>query len=233
MLFSKKPYNFINPKTRPIWCAGCPAYLEYSIIAKALSEAGFNNKNTVVVSGIGCTGRMSGYFVSDRIHTTHGRAIPVAEGIKLANPKLNVIVISGDGDLLSIGGNHFLHTSRRNTNIKVFCNHNELYGMTGGQAAPTTKLGAKTKTTPTVNIYSNINTKSIITGNPDYFYARTSVSDPIHLKKSIGQSLKWKGFSYVEIHSYCVTHQKHLGSPIELQVALQKEMQNKLEIIHS
>ena len=121
-----------------IWCSGCGIGIAVTCFMEALEEAGTDPDKVVVVSGIGCSGRIAGYVKFDSFHTTHGRAIPFATGVKLANPELTVIVFSGDGDLFAIGGNHFIHAARRNVDIKVFCVNNFIYGMTGGQAAPTT-----------------------------------------------------------------------------------------------
>ena len=116
------------------WCPGCGIGAVLKNVAMGLQEQGWNYQNTVAVSGIGCSGRMSGYMNLDALHTPHGRALTAAETVKTVRQDLNVIVLSGDGDLASIGGNHLLHTSRRNPDITVFCNDNEIYGLTGGQA---------------------------------------------------------------------------------------------------
>ena len=121
-----------------IWCPGCGIGTSVNSFAHALIEAKMDMKNVAIVSGIGCTGRVAGYIKLDSFHTTHGRAIPFATGLKLANPKLNVVVYSGDGDLFAIGGNHLIHAARRNVDIKVVCVNNLIYAMTGGQTAPTT-----------------------------------------------------------------------------------------------
>lgn len=160
-------------------------------------------KNTTVISGIGCTGRSAGYFNLDTVHTAHGRALPLAEGIKIANPKMNVIVVSGDGDLLSIGGNHLIHTSRRNTDITAICYVNEIYALTGGQVAPTTKMGIKTITTPKGNPYMRVKSQSIITSYPNHFFARTSIYHQKHLLSCIKKGIKHKGFAFIEIEGFC------------------------------
>ncbi len=131
-----------------IWCAGCGIGQAMGAFIRGMLRARLDPDKVSMVSGIGCTGRAAGYVKLDSFHTTHGRALPFATGLKIANPSLNVVVFSGDGDLLSIGGNHLLHTSRRGTNIKIVCVANEVYGMTGGQMAPTTLLGQVTTTTP-------------------------------------------------------------------------------------
>ena len=137
------PINPVEPFLRTermphIWCPGCGIGTSVNSFARALTEANLDLKNVAIVSGIGCTGRVAGYMNLDSFHTTHGRAIPFATGLKLANPKLNVVVYSGDGDLFAIGGNHLIHAARRNVDIKVVCVNNLIYAMTGGQTAPTT-----------------------------------------------------------------------------------------------
>ncbi len=130
------------------WCPGCAIGTIFKQTAFALAEIGLAAEEMTVVSGIGCSGRAAGYFNVDSVHVTHGRALPVAEGIKRANPKLKVIVFSGDGDLVGIGGNHLLHAARRDVDLAVICVNNAIYGMTGGQMAPTTPTGEKTLTSP-------------------------------------------------------------------------------------
>lgn len=188
------------------WCAGCGNGIIMINLAKVMEELKMDYKNTVVVSGIGCSGRTAGYFNMDSVHGLHGRAIPLAEGIKLANNKLNVVVVSGDGDLTGIGGNHLLHASRRDTDITVVCATNEIYGMTGGQMSPTTRLGATTMTSPYGNKTMPINLQGLITQNKRYFYARTTVFHINHLKKCIKEAIQWKGFSFVDIISDCPTN---------------------------
>ncbi len=131
-----------------IWCAGCGIGTTVNCFTRALIKSTIPLEKVCVVSGIGCTGRVAGYMNLDSFHTTHGRAIPFATGLKLANPSLSVVVYSGDGDLFAIGGNHFIHAARRNINIKVICINNFLYAMTGGQVAPTTPITSIVTTAP-------------------------------------------------------------------------------------
>src|SRR3954451_25381511 len=131
-----------------IWCPGCGIGTTVNCFARALVESKTDLDRVAVVSGIGCTGRVAGYVKLDSFHTTHGRAIPFATGLKLANPSLQVVVYSGDGDLFAIGGNHLIHAARRNLDIKVICVNNLIYAMTGGQTAPTTPDTALTPTSP-------------------------------------------------------------------------------------
>jgi 2-oxoglutarate ferredoxin oxidoreductase subunit beta len=186
------------------WCPGCGIGAVMKNVALVLSELGWNHQNTAVVSGIGCSGRMASYMNFDAVHTPHGRALTAAETIKTVRPDLNVIVLSGDGDLASIGGNHLLHTSRRNADITVFCNDNEIYGLTGGQAGPTTPKGTKTITSPRGIPYSPLRLGRILTHQVPYFYARTSVYHLNHFRACIREALQWKGFSFVDIISDCI-----------------------------
>jgi 2-oxoglutarate ferredoxin oxidoreductase subunit beta len=186
------------------WCPGCGIGAVLKNVAMAVKELGWNDQNTTAVSGIGCSGRMSGYMNLDAIHTPHGRALTSAETIKTVRPDLNVIVLSGDGDLASIGGNPLLHTSRRNPDITVFCNDNEIYGLTGGQAGPTTPKGTKTLTSPQGEHYSPLRLGRILTQQAPYFYARTTVYHLNHFKACIREALLWKGLSFVDIISDCI-----------------------------
>ena len=177
--------------------------------------------NTVVVSGIGCSGRSAGTFSLDSVHTVHGRAIPVAEGIKMANDDLNVVVLSGDGDLLGIGGNHLVHASRRNTNITVICFSNEIYGMTGGQAAPTTRQGTKTLTTPEGCRERPIDLQPLIKAH-NCFYAKTTVYHVKHLEQCIVEALKYEGFAFVDVKVHCITNNgRRLGFKNASEMLLQ------------
>src|SRR3990172_12641656 len=140
---------FIRSERIPhVWCPGCGIGTTVNCFSRALLQTRLNRDRVVVVSGIGCTGRVAGYLNLASFHTTHGRAIPFAAGIKMANPDLDVVVYSGDGDLTAIGGNHFIHAARRNLDLKVICVNNFTYGMTGGQVTPTTPESAVSTTTP-------------------------------------------------------------------------------------
>jgi 2-oxoglutarate/2-oxoacid ferredoxin oxidoreductase subunit beta len=189
-----------------IWCKGCGMYSILSQVEKTLKD--LKLKNSVAVSGIGCAGRSSGYFDLDSVNTLHGRAIPVAEGIKRANDKSNVFVFSGDGDLLGIGLNHLIHCSRRNTKLVVICANNNIYGMTGGQASPTTQKGRATKTSPEGMEFEPLNIQKILMSNKKYFYARTTPYNPQHQKEIIEKAFKHDGFAFVDVHMPCITNLK-------------------------
>jgi 2-oxoglutarate/2-oxoacid ferredoxin oxidoreductase subunit beta len=186
------------------WCPGCAIGTVFKQLTFVLEKMNVPREELVVVSGIGCSGRTAGYFNVDSVHSTHGRAIAVAEGIKLANPKLKVIVFSGDGDLVGIGGNHFLHAARRNADLTVICINNAIYGMTGGQMAPTTPVGAKTLTSPFGAHAAPINIQGVVTSNPRHFYGRGSAYQINHLQKIMREALEWPGFAFIDAMSFCI-----------------------------
>jgi 2-oxoglutarate ferredoxin oxidoreductase subunit beta len=186
------------------WCPGCAIGTIFKQTAFALADLDVAAGDMTVVSGIGCSGRAAGYFNVDSVHATHGRAIPVAEGIRRANPKLRVIVFSGDGDLVGIGGNHLLHASRRDVGLTVICVNNGIYGMTGGQMAPTTPTGEKTLTSPHGSAYAPINIQGIITSNKRHWYARASTFHIAHLQRVIREAIEWPGFAFVEVLGFCI-----------------------------
>jgi len=188
-----------------IWCPGCGIGTAFSSSLIAIQSAGTDLANTVVVSGIGCSGRGAGYVKLDSYHTTHGRAIPFATGMKLANPELTVVVFSGDGDLFAIGGNHFLHAARRNMDLTVICVNNFNYGMTGGQAAATTPNLAKTSTTPLGNPETPFNLPLLAYASGATYVARWTMLHTRDLTQSIGEALARKGFSFIEVLVPCPT----------------------------
>lgn len=188
-----------------IWCAGCGLGTALNCFLSALIESKLDLNQVAVVSGIGCSGRAAGYVAMDSFHTTHGRAIPFATGLKLANPKLKVIVFSGDGDLIAIGGNHFIHAARRNMDLTVICVNNFIYGMTGGQLAPTTPSQARTSTSPTGNRDHPFNLAYLAAASGASYVARWTTLHVRRLQRSIREALLKPGFSFVEIISPCPT----------------------------
>jgi 2-oxoglutarate ferredoxin oxidoreductase subunit beta len=188
-----------------IWCSGCGLGTAVNCFIGALLKSGLDLDKTVVVSGIGCTGRVAGYVKLDSFHTTHGRAIPFASGLKLANPDLNVVVISGDGDLIAIGGNHFIHAARRNMDITVICVNNFTYGMTGGQSGPTTPTHARTSTTRAGNLEHPFNVPHLAVGSGAAYVARWTTLHVRRLEQTMTEALLHKGFSVVEVISPCPT----------------------------
>lgn len=186
-----------------IWCTGCGIGTTFSSCLTAIKLSGLDLCKVVMVSGIGCSGRAAGYIKLDSFHTTHGRAIPFATGLKLANPELNVIVFSGDGDLFAIGGNHFIHAARRNIDLTVICVNNLNYGMTGGQVAATTPFQAKTTTTPVGNPESPFNLPLMAYASGATYVARWTILHTRDLTNSIEEALQKKGFSFIEVLSPC------------------------------
>jgi 2-oxoglutarate ferredoxin oxidoreductase subunit beta len=188
-----------------IWCPGCGIGTTVNCFAEALFSSGLDLKKVSIVSGIGCTGRVAGYLNLDSFHTTHGRAIPFATGLKLGNPNLKVVVYSGDGDLISIGGNHFIHAARRNMDMTVICVNNFTYAMTGGQVGPTTPQSAIVTTAPYGSFEETFNLPYLAESCGAVYVARWTAYHVRHLQKSIKEALLKKGFSFIEILAPCPT----------------------------
>jgi 2-oxoglutarate ferredoxin oxidoreductase subunit beta len=186
-----------------IWCPGCGNGIVLNCFAHALDELKYDLDKLVVISGIGCIGRTAGYVNADSFHTTHGRALAFATGVKLANPELEVVVISGDGDLFAIGGNHFIHAARRNMGIKVLCANNLNYGMTGGQQGPTTPLESFTATSPYGSIEHPFNLVHLAAASGSTYVARWTTLHVRRLTQSIKKMLTKKGFCFVEVLAQC------------------------------
>lgn len=201
-----------------IWCPGCGIGTSVAGFVEALKETGIDMDTLSVVSGIGCTGRVAGYIDCDSFHTTHGRAIPFALGLHAANPDLKVVVYSGDGDLVAIGGNHLIHAARRNADITVFCVNNFTYGMTGGQGGPTTQEGARTTTTPYRAVEHPFNLPQLLAASGATYVARWTVLDLGRLRRSMVEALQHKGFAFVEIVSPCPVYygrRNRLGEAVD------------------
>jgi 2-oxoglutarate ferredoxin oxidoreductase subunit beta len=188
-----------------IWCPGCGIGTTVNCFAHALESSGLDLDKVAVVSGIGCTGRVAGYLNLDSFHTTHGRAIPFATGLKLANPELKVVVYSGDGDLTAIGGNHFIHAARRNLDLTIILVNNFIYGMTGGQVAPTTPLTATASTAPYGNFEQAFNLPYLAESCGAVYVARWTAYHVRHLTKAMKEATQKKGFSFVEVLAPCPT----------------------------
>jgi len=185
-------------------CPGCGGGTVLNAFANAVDDLKIDPKDMVVVSGIGCSAWIaSPYFLADTLHTTHGRAIAFATGVKVGLPDKKVVVISGDGDLAGIGGNHLIHAARRNVDITVILVNNFIYGMTGGQVAPTTPFGAKTTTTPYRNIEHPLNIAETVTAAGASYVARWTTAHVYQLIDSIKKALQKEGFSLVEVISQC------------------------------
>lgn len=189
-----------------IWCSGCGNGIVTRAIVKAIDTLGFNKDDVCVVSGIGCSSRASGYLDFNTLHTTHGRALAFATGVKLANPKLNVIVITGDGDASAIGGNHLIHACRRNIDITTIVYNNNIYGMTGGQYSPTTPRGEKATTSPYGNLDNTFDLCQLAKGAGGTYIARSTIYSVNMLQKQIENGIKNKGFSLIEAMTTCPTY---------------------------
>jgi 2-oxoglutarate ferredoxin oxidoreductase subunit beta len=202
-----------------IWCPTCGIGTAVTAFAEALKKIDYPLEKVCVVSGIGCTGRVAGYIKLDSFHSTHGRAIPFATGLKLANPELKVVVFSGDGDIAGIGGNHFIHAARRNMDIAVFCVNNFIYAMTGGQVAATTPLTATTSTTPYGNFEQPFNLPHLAASCGAVYVARWTALHVRRLARSMAEAMNKKGFSFIEIVCPCSTiyaRRNKLGTGLDL-----------------
>jgi 2-oxoglutarate/2-oxoacid ferredoxin oxidoreductase subunit beta len=210
---------YLKPGRIPhIWCPGCGLGIVLSAFIKSMATMGIPIDKYAVVSGIGCTGRAAGYLNMDTYHTTHGRAIPFASGLKLARPDLQVVVFSGDGDLFAIGGNHLIHAARRNMDLTVICVNNFNYGMTGGQAGPTTHIAAKTSTTPYGNYEYPFSLVHLAYASGAVYVARWTTFHARYLIDSIRRCLVKKGFKFIEVITPCPTgygRPNKLGSGLE------------------
>ena len=214
-----------------IWCPGCGVGIAMRSLADALGKAGIDADKVCIVSGIGCSGRVAGYMKLDSFHTTHGRAIPFATGLHLANPELKVVVFSGDGDLVAIGGNHLIHAARRNLDITVICVNNFIYGMTGGQLAPTTPYGARTTTTPLGNCEYPFNVPHLVASCGASYVARWTALHVRRMKQAMIEAMQKRGFSFVEVIAPCSTlyaRKNRLGTGYDLM----KFYHDNCEVVH-
>ncbi len=186
------------------WCAGCGGHSVLSTIINVLPETGVPKDNVVFVSGIGCSSRFPYYINTYGFHSLHGRANAIASGIKAANPNLSVWVVTGDGDSMAIGGNHFIHIMRRNLNVNILLFNNKIYGLTKGQYSPTTPKGSITKTSPDGTIENPFRPGELAMGSQGTFFARTVDSDPKMMREVFKAAADHKGTSVVEILLNCV-----------------------------
>ena len=186
------------------WCAGCGGYSVLNTVQSVLPETGIKKENVVFVSGIGCSSRFPYYINTYGVHSLHGRATAIASGIKVANPNLSVWVVTGDGDLMAIGGNHFIHIIRRNINVNILLFNNKIYGLTKGQYSPTTPIGSVTKTSPEGTIENPFKPGELAMGAQGSFFARTVDTEPKMMKEVIQEAAKHRGTSLVEILQNCI-----------------------------
>ncbi|WP_455241129.1 2-oxoacid:ferredoxin oxidoreductase subunit beta [Methanothermobacter tenebrarum] len=202
-----------------IFCAGCGNGIVMNTFFKGMELANIDFKNIVLVSGIGCSSRIPGYVKCDSLHTTHGRPIAFATGLKLGNPNLDVVVFTGDGDAAAIGGNHLIHGARRNIDLTVICINNNIYGMTGGQISPTSPRGSYGSTAPYGAIETPFDLAELVKAAGASYVARWTTAHPLQLANSIRRGLENRGFSFIEVLSQCPTYfgrKNRMRSPVEM-----------------
>jgi 2-oxoglutarate ferredoxin oxidoreductase subunit beta len=202
-----------------IWCSSCGIGTVITAFITGLNKSGLDREKVAVVSGIGCSGRAAGYLRLDSFHSTHGRAIPFATGIALGNPELKTVVISGDGDLAAIGGNHLIHAARRNMNLTIICINNFNYAMTGGQAGPTTPVEANASTAPYGCYEYPFNLPDLAESSGAVYVARWTALHIRRLTDSIAEALVKPGFSFIEVIAPCTTlyaRRNRLGDGLDL-----------------
>jgi len=198
--------KYIRKGTLPhIWCAGCGHGILMKSIIRAIAKLELDKNKIAVVSGIGCVSRMTGYLDFNTLHTTHGRAITFATGLKMVRPDMTIILVCGDGDAVAIGGNHFIHACRRNIDLKMIVANNYIYGMTGGQVAPTTPIDDISTTTPYGNIDREFDICRLAEGAGATFVARTTSFHTEQMDQLIIQAIKHKGFSVIDVIDACWT----------------------------
>jgi 2-oxoglutarate/2-oxoacid ferredoxin oxidoreductase subunit beta len=202
----------VKEKMPLFWCAGCGHGIVLGAIVRAFAELQLDKRETVVVTGIGCWGKADDYIDTNTFHGTHGRALGFATGIKLANPKLNVLALMGDGDGATIGGNHLIHAARRNVDITAIIVNNFNYGMTGGQYSGTTPESTFTSTSRYGHIEPGFDLCNLVTASGAPFVARGTVHNAMQLQKLIVEGIKKKGFSFVEAIAPCPTHYGRLNN---------------------
>ncbi len=201
------------------WCAGCGSGIVLQSLLRNIDKQGWKREDTVVVTGIGCWGKADDYIKTNTFHGTHGRALAFSTGIKLANPDLHVFTLMGDGDGITIGGNHLIHAARRNIDLVAIMVNNLNYGMTGGQYSGTTPRDAITKTSPYGHIETGFDVCRVVQAAGGSFVARGTVYDVVQLNKLIEQAIAHKGFSFVEVISPCPTHfgrSNHMAAAVEM-----------------
>jgi 2-oxoglutarate ferredoxin oxidoreductase subunit beta len=224
---NKKDFDIDGPVK---WCPGCGGHAVLSAIKKTLPNIGVDKDKVVFVSGIGCSSRFPYYINTYGFHSLHGRAFAIASGIKIANPELSVWVITGDGDSMAIGGNHFIHLLRRNLDINVIMFNNKIYGLTKGQYSPTTPRGSKTKTSPEGSIENPFMPGELAMGSQGTFYGRTVDTEPKIMQEVFMEAAKHKGTSLVEVLQNCVIFNNQVHSEI---TGKEVRRENQIYLEHS
>ena len=204
--------DFRGP-VNPDWCPGCGDFGVLNSLQRAFAEMGLHPHELLVISGIGCSSNLPGYVNAYGMHTLHGRSLAVATGAKMGNHEMNVVVTTGDGDGYGIGGNHFVHTARRNVDLTMVVMNNQIYGLTTGQISPTSTVGMKTKSTPFGSIEPPINPITGAIMNGATFVARAYSGDVRHLTEIIIKGMQHKGFALIDVFSPCVTFNKDNTHP--------------------
>ncbi len=212
--------DYIRKRFFPhIWCQGCGHGIVLNALLRSIEALGLSKNEIVMVSGIGCSSRISGYVDFHTLHTIHGRALAFATGVKMSRPGLNLIVPMGDGDALAIGGNHFIHAARRNIDITAIVMNNRIYGMTGGQFSPLSGFGARATTAPYTNIDHDFDIVKLSIAAGASFVARTTTYHVREMAKIFQKAILHKGFSVVEVMSQCPTYygrKNKLGSAVDM-----------------
>ncbi|MFO8060156.1 MAG: 2-oxoacid:ferredoxin oxidoreductase subunit beta [Bacillota bacterium] len=202
-----------------IWCPGCGHGAVTGGVVRAIDRTGWDQDRTVIISGIGCSGRAPGYLDFNTLHTTHGRALAFATGVKMARPELNVVVLTGDGDAAAIGGNHLIHAARRNIDITAVCYNNSIYGMTGGQYSPLTPPSRFASTAPYGNIDPSFDLCNLMVGAGASYVARSTVYHITQLISYITAGLQKKGFAFIEAVTQCPVvygRRNRMGSAVDM-----------------
>ena len=225
-------YQYLRWKKRfpSVWCSGCGIGTVMGAIIRAIHDLKIHKDDIAFISGIGCTGRMPAYLDFNTMHTTHGRALPFATGIKMHKPKMKVIVVSGDGDALAIGGNHFIHAARRNIDITLILINNGIYGMTGGQVAPTTPIGSIAHTMPYGNYDPPFDSVKLAVSAGATFVARGTVYSIVPSTNYIKKGLHHKGFSMIEVISQCPTQYGRLNNIPDPKKMVLMQKENSVKI---
>ncbi len=228
-------YNYLRWKKRfpTVWCAGCGIGTVMGSILRGMMDLKIHKDDVAFISGIGCTGRMPVYLDFNTMHTTHGRALAFATGVKMHRPEMKVVVVSGDGDALAIGGNHFIHAARRNIDITFILVNNSIYGMTGGQVAPTTPVDAKAHTTPYGNYEPPFNPVELAVSAGATFVARSTTYAVVQTTNFIKKAINHNGFSLVEIISQCPTQYGRLNKLGNAKSMLLSQKENSISLIKS